>query len=96
MYKNYLFDLDGTLLPMDMEKFVEIYLASICKKFAPNIGIDPKLFAKGIWKGSGAMGKNDGDCLNIEVFWRTMNDRQQALRRTPKRVLSLSSSTAAR
>ena len=37
MYKNYLFDLDGTLLPMDMEKFVEIYLASICKKFAPNI-----------------------------------------------------------
>ena len=74
MYKNYLFDLDGTLLPMDMEKFVEIYLASICKKFAPNIGIDPKLFAKGIWKGSGAMGKNDGDCLNIEVFWRTMND----------------------
>lgn len=25
MYKNYLFDLDGTLLPMNMEKFVKLY-----------------------------------------------------------------------
>lgn len=73
MQKNFLFDLDGTLLPMDMEKFVDLYLRSICKKFAPNIGIDPKLFAKGIWRGAAAMGKNDGECLNNEVFWRTMN-----------------------
>ncbi len=74
MIKNYLFDLDGTLLPMDMEKFIELYLASICKKFAPVTGIDPKLLARGIWKGAAAMGKNDGDCLNIEVFWRAMNN----------------------
>ncbi len=74
MYKNFLFDLDGTLLPMNMKKFVELYVASICKRFAPEIGINPKLFANGIWRGAGAMAKNDGDCLNIEVFWRTMND----------------------
>lgn len=73
MYKNVLFDLDGTLLPMNMERFVELYLGSICKRFAPDIGIDPKLFAKGIWTGASAMAKNDGDCLNSEVFWRTMN-----------------------
>ena len=74
MYKNYLFDLDGTLLPMNTEQFVEKYLESICRRFAPEIGIAPKQFAKGIWKGAGAMAKNDGECLNIEVFWRAMND----------------------
>ena len=25
MHKNYLFDLDGTLLPMDLKKFINLY-----------------------------------------------------------------------
>lgn len=74
MYKNFLFDLDGTLLPMDTDVFIELYMASICKRFAPVVGIEPQRFAKGIWSGAGAMAKNDGECLNIEVFWKAMND----------------------
>ena len=41
MYKNYLFDLDGTLLPMDMEKFVKLYFSSLCKRCTPVIKIEP-------------------------------------------------------
>ena len=74
MYKNFLFDLDGTLLPMDMGRFVDKYIESICRRFSPETGIDPKRFAKGIWTGAGAMAKNDGNCLNIDVFWQAMNE----------------------
>ena len=35
MYKNYLFDLDGTLLPMDMKYFVKLFVAAYCKKMVP-------------------------------------------------------------
>lgn len=73
MYKNYLFDLDGTLLPMDMKRFTELYLEALCKRFVPEIGIEPKTLVKSIWSGAEAMAKNDGQCLNSEVFWKTMN-----------------------
>ena len=73
LYKNYLFDLDGTLLPMDMKSFIELYMASICKRFSPVFGIEPKSLSDAIWAGTAAMAKNDGECLNMEVFWRTMN-----------------------
>ena len=64
-----LFDLDGTLLPMDQEVFVKAYLGGLCKKLAP-LGYDPKAVADGIWKGTGAMVKNDGSRTNEEVFWQ--------------------------
>lgn len=73
MYKNYLFDLDGTLLPMDMGKFTELYLQALCRRFVPVIGIDAKTLVKAVWNGAEAMGKNDGLRLNREVFWKTMN-----------------------
>ena len=34
MLKNFLFDLDGTLLPMDLKPFIELYLQAFCKRFA--------------------------------------------------------------
>lgn len=73
MQKNFLFDLDGTLLPMDLNKFIDLYLTALCDRFVPVTGIDAKTLATGVWNGSAAMGKNDGTCLNHEVFWRTMN-----------------------
>lgn len=73
MRKNFLFDLDGTLLPMDLQQFIEIYLRTFCQKFAHKAQLDPKLLVKGIWEGAAAMGKNDGDCLNRELFWRALN-----------------------
>lgn len=35
MIKNILFDLDGTLLPMDMEKFTHGYFKRLVAKAAP-------------------------------------------------------------
>ena len=46
-----LFDLDGTLLPMDQEIFVRAYLGGLCKKLAP-LGYDPKPLSGAIWKGT--------------------------------------------
>ena len=73
MQKNFLFDLDGTLLPMDLPKFIELYIQAFCRKFAHKVQIAPKQLAQAIWEGAAAMGKNDGECLNREVFWRTLN-----------------------
>lgn len=73
MIKNVLFDLDGTLLPMDLPRFIELYLSAFCSRFSKPLGIDPKTLTKGIWDGAGAMAHNDGSCLNCDLFWREMN-----------------------
>jgi len=72
MITTVLFDLDGTLLPMDQDRFVQSYLGRMAKKLAPQ-GFDPDLLVKGIWKGTGAMVKNDGKQLNEAVFWEVFN-----------------------
>ena len=72
MITTVLFDLDGTLLPMDQDRFVKSYLSRMAAKLAPQ-GFDPDLLVKGIWKGTGAMVKNDGLRSNEEVFWDVFN-----------------------
>lgn len=69
MITTILFDLDGTLLPMDQEKFVNSYLKRMAAKLAPH-GYDPDLLTKAIWKGTGAMVKNNGAERNDKVFWK--------------------------
>ena len=73
MYKNYLFDLDGTLLPMDMEGFTKLYFGSISKRFSPVLNIDAEAIINAIWAGTKAMYKNNGDKLNKDVFWETFS-----------------------
>ena len=63
-----LFDLDGTLLPMDQDEFVKYYFGLLAKKLAPH-GYDPQVLIKSIWAGTAAMVKNDGSCTNEEAFW---------------------------
>lgn len=70
MIKAVLFDLDGTLLPMDQDKFIEAYMGTMAKKLA-QYGYDPKALGKGVWAGIGAMVKNDGSLRNEEVFWNS-------------------------
>ena len=65
-----LFDLDGTLLPMDQILFVKTYLGLLAKKMAPH-GYDPNALIDGVWKGTGAMIMNSGEKTNEEVFWDT-------------------------
>ena len=68
MIKTVLFDLDGTLLPMDQNVFVKAYFKRLAEKLAPH-GYDPKKLIDGIWAGTAAMIKNDGSHTNEEVFW---------------------------
>ena len=65
--KAVLFDLDGTLLPMDAKVFVNAYGTTISKKIAP-YGYDGELLMKAIWGGIGMMQKNDGSFTNQEVY----------------------------
>lgn len=69
MYKNVLFDLDGTLLPMDMDAFTKLYFGSLCKRFCPVLGIDSEVLVNAVWKGTAAMIKNDNSKTNKERFW---------------------------
>ena len=66
--KNVLFDLDGTLLPMDMEAFTNGYFGLLTQKLAPR-GYDPKKLIDAIWAGTAAMVGNDGGRTNEAVFW---------------------------
>lgn len=68
--KAVLFDLDGTLLPMDQDVFVRTYFGAISKKLAHR-GYDPKELVSVIWQGTGEMIKNDGTNTNETVFWNT-------------------------
>lgn len=73
MIKNILFDLDGTLLPMDQDKFANGYFSRLVKKLAP-LGYDPKKTVDGIWAGTAAMVKNNGVCTNEQAFWNKFGE----------------------
>ncbi|MBD5129104.1 MAG: HAD family hydrolase [Ruminococcaceae bacterium] len=70
MIKTVMFDLDGTLLPFVQDEFIKYYFGGLCKKLAP-YGYDPDGVVKNVWKGTGAMIKNDGSRPNSEAFWET-------------------------
>lgn len=65
-----LFDLDGTLLPMDNDSFTKEYFKLLCKKVVP-LGYDPDELVAAIWKGTAAMVANDGVIMNDKAFWKT-------------------------
>ena len=64
-----LFDLDGTLLPMDQEKFVNVYFKMLAAKLVP-YGYEPQQLINAILAGIEAMIKNDGSQLNEDAFWK--------------------------
>lgn len=66
--KVVLFDLDGTLLPMDQEVFVKAYFGGLTKALEP-YGYKKEEMIQGIRMGLDAMYKNDGSCLNEKRFW---------------------------
>ena len=68
--KAVLFDLDGTLLPMDQEKFTEGYFGLLAAKMK-SVGYSAKELVDGVWAGTAAMVKNDGGQSNEAVFWRS-------------------------
>ncbi len=75
--KVVLFDLDGTLLPMSLEKFLGAYFGALTKKLAP-IGYDSKGLISSLWEGTREMIENDGTTTNEKVFWQKFIDRYGA------------------
>ncbi|MDO4323880.1 MAG: HAD family hydrolase [Lachnospiraceae bacterium] len=68
MITTILFDLDGTLLPMDQDIFVQSYFRELTKKLIP-LGYEPDKLIKTIWAGTAAMVQNNGACPNEDAFW---------------------------
>lgn len=66
MIDTILFDLDGTLLPLDMEKFTEIYFNEMGYMFKDII--EPRLLVKYVWDATRAMVSNTEYRTNEEVF----------------------------
>ncbi len=63
-----LFDLDGTLLPMDQDIFVKTYFGLLAKKLSGH-GYEPKKLIASVWEGTMRMIANDGSRSNEETFW---------------------------
>lgn len=69
-YQAILFDLDGTLLPMDNDSFTRGYFHLLAQTAAP-YGYREETLVPALWKGVAAMVKNDGTRSNQEAFWET-------------------------
>lgn len=72
--KTVLFDLDGTLLPMDQDIFVKAYFGGLSRRLAPH-GYEPQDLIKTVWAGTAAMIQNDGKQTNEEAFWMAFCQR---------------------
>lgn len=63
-----MFDLDGTLLPMDQDVFTGVYFGYLAEAVAP-LGYAREELIQAVWKGVRAMVANDGTRTNEEAFW---------------------------
>ena len=66
--KTILFDLDGTLLPMDQDHFLKTYMKTLVADIA-RYGYEPKKLTGAIMLGIEAMTKNNGPKTNEGAFW---------------------------
>ena len=66
--KAILFDLDGTLLPLDQPYFIKKYFKAI-SAYAASKGIDTESFMSGMMAGTEEMIFNDGIVSNMDAFW---------------------------
>jgi len=67
-----LFDLDGTLLPLDEADFIERYFASIGALASP-LGLSVATLQQQIWAGTKAILNTTGTMTNAEVFWEVFS-----------------------
>jgi HAD superfamily hydrolase (TIGR01549 family) len=85
--KTILFDLDGTLIGMELEAFTQAYVQSITA-FMSDVW-DPKAFGKSLMKGLYAMVSDMGENTNEQTFWNSMEaDFGQDMRTVGQRLLS--------
>lgn len=68
--KAVFFDLDGTLLFVEINSYMEEYVRKVTKKFATK-GYNPQEFAKKFWDASMDLLQCDGSRLCSEAFWES-------------------------
>lgn len=68
------FDMDGTLLPMDVEQFMKLYFKGLCGALCP-LGVSPDDLVKTVWAGTEAMVRNDGSMTNEARFWQVFEEK---------------------
>lgn len=68
-----LFDLDGTLLPMEQEDFVKAYFGALGAYMTP-YGFEPEELVKSVWACTRQMMQNDGSVPNRDRFWSSFAD----------------------
>lgn len=80
-----LFDLDGTLLPMDQEVFVTDYLKRLAV-YMTQYGYDAKAVSETVMEGVFVMVKNDGSKTNEQAFWNLFKSRfgEDSIKDIPK------------
>ncbi len=66
--KAVLFDLDGTLLPLRQDEFLDAYFKSLVTYMAKR-GFEPKKLYETVYAGCVDMLKNDGKNTNERAFW---------------------------
>ena len=66
--KNFLFDMDGTLLPMDLNYFGKLYFGALIKWFDAR-GLDGKAYFDAMMKSVEAIYKGDGSKTNAQKYW---------------------------
>ncbi len=67
-YRAVFFDLDGTLLPMELEDFLGSYFKAITQ-FVDAHQLDAETFSAGLKAGIGAMANHDDGRTNYDVYW---------------------------
>lgn len=72
MLRFVLFDLDGTLLPMDQDIFVKVYFRELTKRMS-RFGLEPETLVKAIWKATKDMALNNGNAMNYDIFWKSLS-----------------------
>lgn len=68
-YDAIFFDMDGTLLPMDVRQFLDDYYVYLREKLNRE-GVDEELFIAALNRGMNAMSSHDAQETNADAFWR--------------------------
>lgn len=67
MIKTVLFDLDGTLLPMNQDVFVKDYFSRLCEYLSP-VGFEGEKLVRSIWQSLRKMSEDSSDKTNEQII----------------------------
>jgi FMN phosphatase YigB (HAD superfamily) len=65
-YRGVLFDLDGTLLPLNLESFIQDYFRALAASVAEHV--EPRRFIFSLLQATQVMLENDGSKTNSQAF----------------------------